>query len=102
VRNSTVWSGLLGVEKSTVVDEVEFDDRGGNGGGARAAAQGREEPLRVVPAALQRGAHPGLQTGPVMSRDRCLIPVARAYSSAMMAGRNRVGAMGSGFDNECG
>ena len=37
-----------------------------------------------------------------MSRDRCLIPVARAYSSAMMAGRNRVGAMESGFDNECG
>jgi len=26
VRNSTVWGGLLGVEKSTVVDEVEFDD----------------------------------------------------------------------------
>ncbi len=26
MRNSTVWSGLLGVEKSTVVDEVEFDD----------------------------------------------------------------------------
>ncbi len=26
MRNSTVWGGLLGVEKSTVVDEVEFDD----------------------------------------------------------------------------
>ena len=26
MRNSTVWGGLLGVEKSTVVDEVEFYD----------------------------------------------------------------------------
>jgi len=26
VRNSTVWAGMLGVEKSTVIDGVEFED----------------------------------------------------------------------------
>jgi len=102
VRNSTVWGGFARSREKHGGRRGRARRRGGNVGGARAAAQGREGPLRVVPAALQRGAHPGPQAGTAMSRDRCLIPVARANSSAMMAGRNRVGAMESGFDNECG
>ena len=26
MRNSTVWAGMFGVEKSTVIDSVEFED----------------------------------------------------------------------------
>ena len=26
MRNATAWAGMFGVEKSTVIDDVEFDD----------------------------------------------------------------------------
>jgi len=52
VRNSTVWAGVLGVEKSTVIDGVEFDDQDDAGGLHRPPASGREGPVRTLSTAL--------------------------------------------------
>jgi RimJ/RimL family protein N-acetyltransferase len=52
VRNAKVWAGVLGVERSTVIGGVEFDDEAEIAVFAVPAAQGRQGAVRALSAAL--------------------------------------------------
>ena len=52
MRNATVWAAMFGVEKSTVIDGVEFEDDSESIVVSVRSSQGREAALRGMSAAL--------------------------------------------------